>query len=222
LSRRLHLASAILNHREAIAVREAAWRAADRAWDMKKEADTHLKSFHGLDDRITGYRADKIKAWSTGEGDGSATSRDLSPDLAEAVSARDLAIADAASAAAVHKALKADAEATDAGVRQAEAALTEAAQGVMAQTAAEVAVELGNVQALTDALRFRLRACVAVLTSGPLKVTLGSGIVELAKFPREPYLIPGNNPEQREIDNLLSYHRRLLTDPDSVLDQSSS
>jgi hypothetical protein len=216
LSRRKLLTLAIAAHRDAIEKREMAWRAADRAWNLKNEATAILNSFGDLDSDITTYRAEKIKAWSLGNGEGSSTSRDLPPDLEAAVNARDLATADAASAAAVHKALKADAETADEVVRRAEAALGDAAQWVMAETAEEVADELARVQALTNALRYRLDGFVAVL-----KVPLSARAKELAQYPREPFLVPRLNPKQREMDNIFGYHRRLLTDPNSELDCSS-
>lgn len=212
LPKRFLLSEAMLIHRQAIEEQAGAWRAADEAWALFEAAGEHLKTFDGLDQEITAFRAERVKAWSSGNRS-DPTSRDLPPDLESAIGARDLAAADAASSAAVHKVLKSEAEKADATVERAGAVLGKAAQQVMIETAEEVADELARVQALADALRFRLRAFRYV-------VPLSKRARDLAEYPREPYLIPGNNPEQREIDNASAYHRRLLDDPDAVLDQT--
>jgi hypothetical protein len=213
LTPREALARAIVYHRRAIENNENAAQAALRGKSMLNDALLLVGAYSELDNRITAVRAERVKAWTAG----SVPSLELPDDLKGALAGRDRAAEDAASASDVFKSLSADAESSAAALKQAEEALGRAAQGVLAETAEEVADELARVQALTDALRFRLRGFCSVTT-----VLLSERARELAQFPRAPYLVPNLNPERREIDNIFGYHRRLLTDPDSVLDQPSS
>ena len=212
LTPREALAKASVYHRRAVENNESASQAALRGKSMLKEALDRVVAYSDLDNQITAVRVERVKAWTAG----SVPSLELPDDLKDAAAGRDRAAEDAASASDVFKSLSADAEVTAGALRRAEEALGEAAQSVLAETAEAVADELARVQALTDALRFRLRGFCAVMTA-----RLSERARNLAQFPREPYLVPNLNPEQREIENIFRFHRRLLVDPDSALDCSS-
>jgi hypothetical protein len=199
--------AAALNHRNAVV-------AADHARAMVAQTRDHLLGFADLQAGITAYRADRIKAWSAGGAIGSQPTMDLPPDLEEAINARDLAEADAASAKAVHRQLAADVEAAALVLQRAQGTLSAAADGVLAETAEEVADELGAAQAVVNALRCRLRAFATI--QPPLR--LSSRARDLAEYPREPYQIPNMGPQAQEFANTQAYRARLLTDPNSLLD----
>jgi hypothetical protein len=218
-----------LNHRNAVV-------AADHARSMMTSAQAHLLSFVDLQSRITAFRADKIAEWSAGPAGGSRPSMDLPKELEEALSERDLAQADAASAKAVYERLAADVEAATVTLQRAEDLVKAKADDILIESAEAVAEELEREQAFVDALRFRLRAFLRIMRPMPgaaeraatgLTVPTFAPLIgaprlrELAEYPREPFSSAHINPEGPELANWQAYHRRLLTDPYSVLDQSS-
>jgi hypothetical protein len=202
--------AAALKHRNAVV-------AADHAKAMMGQARDHLLDFTDLQVKVTTYRADRIRTWSAGGAAGAQPTMDLPPDLEEAIDARDLAEADAASAKAVYRQLADDVEAAALMLQRAQGAVSAAADAVLVETAEEVADELGAAQSLVNALRFRFRAFASIRPA----LRLSGRARDLAEYPREPFLIPNANPQQQEFSNVQTFHARLLTNPDSVLDRSS-
>lgn len=198
---------AVIDYREANA-------AAEYAKSVMTIAQAHLLSFKDLESRITAYRAQRIREWSSGGVDSDKPSMRLPKDLEDKIGERDLAEADATSAKAVHRRLAEDAEVRAETVRRLEGEVRAAADVVLSETAEAVADELGVAQSLVDALRFRLQGFMEI---GPA-LRLSARARELSHYPREPFLIPNSNPKHSEFLNLVAYRRRLLTDPNSTLD----
>lgn len=199
----------------AIAAREAAEgvaaeasQAVERAAGMHRAATNTLKGFDGLDARIGQHHARSIRAGET---------IGLTPDIATDRDARDAARNEVAGLEAGLRHLAGEHKEAMAALVAARSAVDQAADGIIAAEAAELAEQVDRAEAATRALRDRLEALIVacqIRVSERVREVNGRRVMSNWEAMQRPVYRAGDAPIEQ---SAYAYRERLRSDANAQM-----